>query len=86
MGGIAHGDLDEGACETRSLRDLDIDERISRGSELGEALEACGIAVSLHLRLEPLQSHAMVVFRHSSEESPLEGLLGHVELGRVWDH
>ena len=58
MGGIAHGDLDEGACETRSLRDLDIDERISRGSELGEASDACGLAVSQHVRLEPLQSIA----------------------------
>jgi len=58
MAGIAHGDADEGASETWSLRDLGLDELICRGSELGEALDTCGIAVSVHLRLEPLQSPA----------------------------
>jgi len=85
MAGIAHGDVDEGASETWSLRDLGPDDRIRRGSEVGEALDACGLAVSLHVRLEPLQSPALVVVTHSSEESPLEALPGPVELGRVWD-
>jgi len=33
MAGIAHGDVDEGAFETWSLRDLSLDELIRRGSE-----------------------------------------------------
>jgi len=84
MAGIAHGDVDEGASETWSLRDLGLDERIRRGSELGEALDACGLAVSLHSRLEPLQSPALVVVTHSPEESPLQRLLGGVDLWRLW--
>jgi len=50
---VARG-VDKGATETRSLQDLGHDELIHRGSELGEALEALCLAVSLDERVEPL--------------------------------
>jgi len=54
MATIVLGDVDEGASETWSLQDLGHDELIHRGSELGEALEALCLAVSLDERVEPL--------------------------------
>jgi len=58
MVSVVHGDVDEGAFETRSLLDLGLDVLIRLGSERGEASEACGLAVSIDMRLEPAQSHA----------------------------
>ena len=54
----ANGGVDEGASETRSLLDLGLNVLIHLGSERVEASEACGLAVSVHVRLEPLQSLA----------------------------
>jgi len=54
MATIVLGDVDEGASETWSLQDLGHDELIHRGSELGEAKEAWGFAVSVDVRVEPL--------------------------------
>ena len=58
MVSVAHGDVEEGASETRSLLDLGLDVLIHLVSERVDASEACGLAVSVHVRLEPPQSHA----------------------------